>query len=216
MIAAMVALLLSTPPAPLWAGYQEVTGEREVPILGTVTTRNRTWFLARWDRDGDGYVLRQRTCGVRFDRVMGVGVKLPDRLLARLPVQTARFVPRGDGTWFGEWESGWGGEDLDADGRPGVTIEVDAPMCGGRIQVASRTVSRAQLRADGEVLEGGVVVDVTQDVLGASNACLRSASDDTREQHRGWMRLVPVPPDSTCGRWRTDEWPARRGERTEE
>jgi hypothetical protein len=208
MIAATLALLLSPPPT-LWAGYQEVAGERDVPVLGTVTTRNRTWFLARWEPEGDGYVLRQRTCGVDFDRVMGVAVKMPDRLLARLPVTTARFAPRADGSWFGQWESGWGAEDLDADGRPGVTIVVDAPMCGGRVQVTSSTVSRATLKPDGEALAGGVVVDVTQSVLDASNACLRSASEDTREQHRGWMRLVPVPPDSTCGRWRTDEWPAR-------
>jgi hypothetical protein len=203
-----LALLLSPPPV-LWAGYQEVTGEHDVPVIGTVETRNRTWFLARFDPEGGGRVLRERVCGVDFDRVMGVRVRLPERLLARLPIVTARFEAQPDGGWAGEWITGWGREDLDDDGRPGVTIDVDAPMCGGRVEVESRSTSRAVLRPEGDGFAGPLVVDVDQTMLGASNVCLRAASDDTREHHTGWMRLVAVPPDSTCGRWGPADWPAR-------
>ncbi len=198
------------PAAPLLAGYQEVEGAREVPVLGAVTTRSRTWFLARWLPDGDHRVLAMRTCGVEFDRVLGAKVELPSRALARLPVVRAPFRARADGSLVSAaWSSGWQ-DDLDEDRRPGVSIHVDAPVCSGQVYVTSEARSSAVLFERGGTFEGRLRVRVKQRVLGASNDCLRRVSEDSDEELSGRLRLVPVPGDATCGRWSSERWPARR------
>lgn len=212
-----LALLLPAPAAAeapadtLWAGYQVVTGSKRIPILGNLQTRTRTWFLARWREDEGGATLTRRVCGVAVDPVMGVEVRLPAALLANLPVSRMRFDLLAEGLVAVDAEEGWGREDLDRDGRPGVTIEVDAPLCGGKLYVASRTTANARAERVGDTIEGRIGVRVEQEILGASATCLRATADDTEDQMLGWFRLLPVPDDATCASWPHAAWPARIG-----
>lgn len=204
-----LALALLTPaPGPLYAGYEQVEGQREVPVLGTLRTRRHTWFLARFEPDGaGGRVLRQRACAVRFEPAKGAVVRLPDRLLARLPASRLELAPA-EGGWRGAAQlAGWGEEDLDEDGQPGATIEVDAPLCGGALYVAHQTRSDLTARARGAEVVGEITIEVAQRVLGARGACLRELSEDGREVLRGRFRMVPVAPDATCARLPAEAWP---------
>ncbi len=216
----LLALPAAAPAAPavpaaaptLYAGYQEVVGEKTVPVIGALKTRNRVWFLAEHRPQPNGDVtLVQRTCQVAFDRVMGVQVSLGPGLLAALPPVTIPLTRQPDGSLGGGWTHGWGREDLERDGHPGATIVVDAPMCGGRLYVASQTTTKARVRPNRGGLDGRLIVSVDQQVLGADSACLRAASEDEHLDQTGWLRLVPVPAGSDCRTFSRAAWPAAPG-----
>lgn len=211
MLALLVALL--APPQPThWIGYQEVTGEKAVPVLGTLKTRNRAWFLAERRPTAEGFVIVQRPCHVDFDPVMGVKVKVSPALLRNLPATEAHFTPLPDGTFGARgWQSGWGPEDVDDDGRPGATVTVEAPMCGGKLYVASTSTTKARAKTHNGGLDGRVQVTVKQQILGAEGACLKSTAEDSLEHHAGWFRLVPTTPDTTCRTFSRQAWPAAPG-----
>lgn len=193
----------------LYAGYQDLRGQTEVPVFGLIDTRSRTWFIARWTEKDGAWVLQQRTCAVDFDRVLGARVNMPEQLMRRLPVTEIPFRPEAGGLFAPAWTSGWGADDLDGDGHPGATIEVDAPVCSGGVYVASTATSSARLRPDGDGFQGKIRVRVRQQVLGASGACLRTVAQDSDETMRGVMRVVPVGADASCSRWSLARWPAR-------
>lgn len=205
----LIWTLAAPPPPTLWAGVQEVTGERAVPVIGTLKTTNRSWFLAERRETADGFELVQRACGVHFAPVMGVQVAIPDAAIQRVPPATVRLKTQPDGTVGAVGaESGWDRGDVDGDGRPGLTVTVKAAICGGALQVASAASTAIRLRVVGEALEGQVKVRVKQTVLGADGACLKKAAEDTDETHAGWVRLVPVPAGATCKTWQPAQWPA--------
>ncbi|MCA9545548.1 MAG: hypothetical protein KC613_14185 [Myxococcales bacterium] len=215
-LALLAALLAPTAPTAalptLYAGYMEVVGTKDVPVIGTLKTRNRTWFLAeRTPTEDGGFALRQRICQVEFDRVMGVQVKLGPALLEHLPAVEARLDPLPGGFFGGRWAQGWDATDVDRDGKPGGTIVVDAPMCGGRLYVQSQTVTKAKARPVEGAIDGRIAVSVDQKILGADSACLKAASEDEHLEQTGWFRLVPVPADATCLAWRRADWPAAPG-----
>lgn len=210
MIAILIGLL--APPGPTtWAGMQEVVGSQDVPVIGTVKTRNRSWFIAERRATADGFELVQRPCGVSFDPVMGVQVAMRPDAVPKLPAATLRFTRQPDGS-FGvvNAQSGWDRTDHDADGQPGVTVQVKAAICGGTLQVASQTLTTARLKAVKDGLEGPVRVQVKQTILGASGACLKKAAADSDEAMSGWVRLVPVPAGATCQTWKPARWPTLR------
>ena len=103
----------------------------------------------------------------------------------------------------GVWTVGWGEEDIDADGHPGLSIYVDAPLCGGVLYVASTVHNRAVASVGnsarpGESLTGLVETDIEQRILGASNGCLRVVARDSVDRMRGVMSYVRVPDGTTC------------------
>lgn len=207
MSAWLVALL--APPTPgVWAGYQEVEGKREVPLLGVVKTLARTWFLAELTpTPSGGFRLTQRPCHVEFKPVMGVRVGMAPEAVPKLPPSVGTFEPEGPGFAAQGWVTAWDATDIDQDGHPGVTMRIEAPLCGGLLYVASQATTRARARMQGDALEGRVQVDVKQQVLGAEGACLRQFAASEAEQVSGWFRLVPMPEGTQCP---TDlaTWPA--------
>lgn len=211
----LVATSDATPPTPgatRWLGYQEVEGERTIPVLGTLKTRNRNWFVAdRVPQPGGGFVLQQHTCDVAFDPVLGVQVRMTRALIEAMPRVAVAFERLPDGTFGARgWHHGWDAADLEGDGHPGATVTVEAPVCGGDLYVASDSLTRARAKDTAGGLDARLVVDVKQQILGASSDCLRQASSDTEERLQGWFRLVPAPQgDVTCARFNRADWPGR-------
>ncbi|MEZ4468425.1 MAG: hypothetical protein R3F43_29310 [bacterium] len=103
---------------------------------------------------------------------------------------TAASVRRG-GT------AGWDAEDVDGDGHPGLTLAVDAPLCGGRSTWPARArPGRACGPHDGALAR--IAVQVEQRVR-ADGACLKATAADETQALTGWFRLAPVPsPGTTC------------------
>ncbi len=205
----VIATVVPVPdPAPpdrsgLYLGHTRVEGERKVPILGRLVTRTDTWVVASIQQQDGGLVVEQSPCQLDIKPVLGVRVELDEASVPLLPA--ARFhlrpdlTPDADHALHGApWKTGWGPEDLDGDGSPGVTMRVRSTLCGGTLAVASDTTSEAWARWDGDALVGRLKVQVEQRILDASGACLRAAAKDSIEHVAGSFRYTPLPPGSTC------------------
>lgn len=193
--------------AEIWAGHQVVRGKRTLPLFGDVATRTDSFLLAEVHREGAHVELVQRACRVDFEPVLGVSVRLHPATLARLPATRLTLRTLGD-TWSAApWPAGWDIEDVDQDGQPGATIEVDGPLCGGDLYVASSTLSAAQGSLSGTDWVGRLEVVVEERVLGASSWCLRQASSDRNEVQRGDVIYRQVADSATCDTLNAQPWP---------
>lgn len=193
----------------VWAGHQVVEGKRDIAIIGSVPTRTESFVLAQVTRRGDAIDIEQRACRVEFKEVLGVAVRMPTQTLARLPRAQFRFTPKADSSILqaGPWVVAWGTEDLDQDGRPGLTVEVEATMCGGSVYVASATTSEATGTLTPDGMRGHIAVRVMQEVLDASGFCLRVASQDSNETQTGRFAYRRVPKTTTCANLAKQRWP---------
>lgn len=181
-----------------WAGHIVVQGERHIPLLGDLDPRTDTFVLAEVRPVEGGFEVEQRNCRTVVAPVAGAQVRFLPGVDALLPLARIRFEVAGDGLVAQGWETGWGEEDVDLDGNPGVTVEVDAPMCGGHVYVASHTRSAASAGQDGEGLRGSLQVTVEQRILGADGACLRLVAQDSLDPMTGVFVYAPVAADATC------------------
>lgn len=206
--AALLLLTLAQAPAPptqLWAGHMVVHGVREVPILGRLDPRTDTYVLASVVPREGGYDLVQRPCRTTIAPVAGVRVGFRPDTDARLPEAHLSFRPGEGGLVAPGWDTGWAEEDLDQDSQPGVTVLVDAPLCGGELYVASQTRSSATARESDGGLVGELDVTVAQTILGADGACLKLVASDGEHRMRGRFAYAPVPAGTTCA---DAIWPA--------
>lgn len=196
----------TTPAEPVyewWAGHQVTLGSRDLPLRGRVTTRTETLVLARARVGAGSIVLDETACAIRFSRVGAVAVSMEAR---DIPTHRASFTLR-DGEYWSRSQAGWGDEDIDGDGNPGMTVSVDAPMCAGEIYVAHRATTRSFASRDRDGLRGRSRVSIEQRVLGTSNACLAMGAKDTQEVVRGPFAYVRVPDGTTCDSLIEGGWP---------
>ncbi len=195
----------------LWAGHQVVFGETDVPVLGRKETRSDSYVLARVTREKGRITITQRACKVDFQEVLGTTVHIPEKALLDLPPATFSFVPHGDILRAAPWEVGWGRQDVDRDGKPGLTVEVDASVCGGKLYVASNTKSAAvaKMLDEGEGMMGKISVRVKQKILDADSACLRMFAADSDETQTGAFVYRRVPDSATCASLLRHPWPIR-------
>jgi hypothetical protein len=227
-------------PVELWAGHLMVTGSRSVPLLGRRETHTESWVLAHVRRDARGLDFVQDACRIENAEVVGVSTRIDPISARALPSAHFRLEriaddasgglgasgasgasgtggDRGavgasapDGSFTGRWRAGFDARDWDRDGEPGLSIEVSAPLCKGRVFVASETRNRARAREQGDRLEGEIVVDVHQRLLGASSWCLGLGGKDTRDTQRGTLTYARVPDETTCDDLARSGWPATR------
>jgi hypothetical protein len=193
-------------PAPevqWWAGHQVQLGSRDLPMRGRVTTRTETLVLARVRVGEDSLVLDETACAIRFARVGGVAVSMD---AGAIPSHRASWALR-DGEYWSRSVVGWGEEDVDGDGHPGMTIAVDAPLCSGEIYVAHKATTRAFASRIAGGLAGRARVLVEQRVLGTSNVCLGMGAKDGTEVVRGPFAYARVPDGSTCASVLENGWP---------
>lgn len=187
----------------VWAGHQVGLGARELPLRGRVTTRTETLVLARVRKSGDKLVLEETACAIWFARVGGVSVSMD---ASRIPTHRATYEPH-EGELWSRSRAGWGDEDVDGDGNPGMTITVDAPLCAGEIWVAHAATTRAYGTRTTDGLQGRSKVLVEQRVLGTSNACLAMGAKDSSEMVRGPFAYTRVADDATCASLVASGWP---------
>lgn len=209
----------SPPEQGAWyLGHTWVGNRRDLPVLGSIETRTDTWVLAHVRPVEGGYELVQQPCAFKIRPTAGVRVRMEDAAVRLLP--EARFTLREPDPDRSDpdrsdpaalqappWLSGWGEEDIDADGLPGATIRVHAALCGGHLQVASQTRSQATAAWQGAALVGELGVEVSQRILDASGACLRVVARDSVERMQGRFRYEPAPPGATCDALPLSAWP---------
>lgn len=195
----------------LWVGHQVVVGERKVPLIGRVATRTDSYFLAKVQRDEGRIRVEMQTCKSDIAEAAGVQVSFPPGVEPKLPVAVAEYRER-DGSWQASFESGWGREDVDGDGKPGATMRIDAPLCSGTIQVASRSRTRHRGRLGDEGLSGEVQAISEQKTLDADNACLRMMAKDESDRVRGHFVWAKASAGATCATLNVAPWPVRAEE----
>jgi len=194
----------------LWLGHQIVVGAQEAPILGVIHTRTESYLLARARRVATGWELEQRACRVEIGDVAGASISMKNPV-ERLPV--AKFLlEEKAGAFEGGYFVLWGREDVDGDGRPGATVVIDAPLCGGSMEVASRTGNFARARPSGEALAGSIRLRVEQWILGTEGSCLGIVAKDDDQRMAGNVADVPAAPGETCASLHGAPWPVRAKE----
>ena len=204
-------------PDQVWAAHYVYHGAKRVPIIGRIKFQTSTYLIADVRvRDGM-YALTQRTCRTEMSRVIGARVELNPNALDHMPPAKIRFVERGGVHHADEWPTGWGSEDLDLDGHPGVTVTVRAPLCSGDLYVESRAASTAVGTMDAELhLRGQTRAYVDQRNLGASRRCLEFVSSDQADWMEGTFAYTEVPRGSRCeDLLALREWPVRISESPE-
>ncbi len=190
-----------------WAGHQVVEGTREVPVLGTLHTRMDTYTLARVRRQGDTVTIDQRACKVDFTDVGGVKVYidadvLPDsRLVFERVEDTPHYLMTG--------EVVWDEEDIDEDGKPGMRVYVDAPVCSGNLHVTNKTITNARAFGDKGPFYGEVTVTVRQKILDAEGTCLSGVAKDSYERSKGSFEYTKIKADATCQSLLDEGWPVK-------
>lgn len=200
----------AAPQRRRWAGHQVVVGEREVPFMGRLKTRTDTFVLAEIMEEGGALEIVERPCQVSIAEVAGVEVRISEAGVERLPPVRVRYTERKSGELSaGPWRSGWSEADLDQDGHPGITMEIDAPLCGGRLFVSSQAESIARAHRTAQGLSGQLKVRLIQRILGADGACLSALASDTEERLRGSFRYTEVPEGATCAALLKAGWPVR-------
>lgn len=194
----------------VWAGHQVVTGEKKVPVLGTLQTRVDTYTLASVRRSGEGFVVEQTACKVNFKKVAGTKIAMKT---SRLPRTKMRFVFEGGADEVvGGSVVEWGKEDVDRDGNPGFAVKVDAPMCGGTLHVANSSKTRARGTINGaDGMRGTVDVVTDQTVLGADGRCLERLAKDSSERQKGKFAYTRVDAGATCKSLLGQSWPVKAG-----
>lgn len=193
-------LLALAAGSELWAGHAIVAGKRAVPFLGKVEAKTESWVLARVERTPNGFRLEQQSCRVELSNPLGVDLKMNPGAAEKLPPLIIEYVKRPDGKYYqAPSVSGWAEEDVDKDGKPGMTVNVEAPICGGKLFVGLKTksMSRGELSADG-VMRGEIKAQVAQKVIGTEGACLGVLSNDADDPAGGNFAYVPTSSVATC------------------
>lgn len=191
-------------PVPQWYGYRVDEGTRRVPVIGELKTRMETWSVASIEPDGAGLLLRETPCRVRFESVAGVRVSMDARYL---PTTAVRFSLERDGVHRASSVREWGAEDVDRDGRPGMTVTVDATICSGELWVANRASTEASGRHSGDRFQGRTRSRVHQTVLGRRGACLRATEERTDEVLTGRFAFRAARGRATCADLESQGWP---------
>jgi hypothetical protein len=195
----------------VWAGHAIVTGKRTVPVLGKVEAKTESFVIAKVERTARGLRLEQTSCEIALSNPLGVKLSLNPDAAPKLPPVILDFVLRDDGRYYeGPSTQGWDKEDVDGDGSPGMTVNVSAPVCGGKLFVGIETTgsSRGTLFPDG-TMRGEMRAKIKQTVLGTEGACLAKLAGDAEEPARGVFAYVPVEADATCATLAKGRWPIR-------
>lgn len=190
-----------------WVGHQVVYGKTSVPFMGDKQTRTDSYLLASVIRRGDTVELSQLACRVTFKEIAGVKLDIPTEALLRMPKAEIRFEPEKGLLKASPWQVGWHKTDIDRDGSPGLSVDVDASICSGKIHVASSTRSAAVAKLTENGMMGKISVHVKQKILGSDSVCLKMFSSDSEERQKGGFVYQRVADDTTCKDLLGRPWP---------
>jgi len=190
-----------------WVGHQVVYGKTSVPFMGDKQTRTDSYLLASVTRRGETIELSQLACKVGFKEIAGVKLDIPTDALLRMPKAEICFAPEKGLLKAIPWQVGWNKTDIDGDGAPGLSVDVDASICSGKIHVASSTRSAAVAKMTENGMMGKISVHVKQKILGSDSVCLKMFSSDSEERQTGGFVYQRVPDNTTCKDLLGRPWP---------
>lgn len=214
------------PPAlaGTWARLEVTTEVSQIPMVGEVTTTHRAIALLEIAQDGDTLTQTETLCAIRFESDKSEArTSIGPGFVAHTPklVRTARLVRRGakwqyvapeqvavHGAELADpWKDALPAEpkdarvrDVDADGHPGLTVEIR-----GLIDGAIRLVQRVRWSLRGLVpsndrVDGLVSWTREQSILDATNLFLKTSppSRPHADRAKSWFRSQRVEAGADC------------------
>lgn len=214
-----------------WARAQVTTALVDIPVVGELASRTLAVTLLRVEQDGPSLTLNEQVCVLTTKAPTTlVRTTYPDAFVRAVSGNRRRGRLERDGArirYFEPKQMYWRGmrpdvdvgeplpndakdpriSDLDRDGAPGLTVNVDG-LIDGKVFLVQRSWSEL----DGVVrsrnrIEGQVVWGSEETILGATKSLLRSPPDKRPDpaRSRNFFRMRRVPSTATC-----DEVLARR------
>lgn len=196
----------------LWVGHQVVKGARSVPILGTLETRTDSYYLAKVERRDGELRLVQTTCKMKIARFAGVQVSFLDDGVRKMPPTEISYLRQGERWEAQPWITQWEQEDVDGDGKPGATVQVEAPVCGGTVFVSGYSKAMARGAEEEGGLVGEIRAKIGHKILGTSGGCIKLVAKDSEETVAGTFAYLPAPEGATCESLAAASWPVQAPE----
>lgn len=220
MIAWATAALAGPGALPgTWALEIAVVTESRVPVLGALRSTSRTWVRAVITDGPAGLVQDHVVCGVRIDAPVG-RMEVPAAYVAAIPPRRypVTVTPEGDAVRYDAdtqlFRLGWDDRcatvpetpdapcvvDADADGQPGATVHVSAPLLPWvDVYVAQQTHLVLHGVAAPDRVEGRVEVRAVESrVLGASQRLFAGSPRSTPSEGASTFAMVRLPDDAAC------------------
>jgi hypothetical protein len=216
-IVLILARLLAAAPAPaeprieVWAGHQVLNGKRKVPLYGEKDVHTENYLIAEVRRSASHIDIIQKNCRIDISPIKSVLANMRPETVVRLPKTRISLEVAPDGTVTGPpWSSGWGDEDLDADGHPGATVQISGTSCSGEVYVSNQsTTSLLGGRVTEDGLVGKLSVRMKQTILGASGLCLKLIAGDSDETQTGSFAYRRIQPGNSCRSLAGKPWPVK-------
>lgn len=188
-----------------WVGHQITRGHRKVPVLGKLSTHLETYYLARMRRKGKGFEVIQQACGSKYRPIAGVKVGFHAE---HTPALHYNFQPNRKGELRATARVNWTREDLDKDGEPGLSIDVNARICRGRLYVGNHSRMQSMARwTHPWQWDGEIETEHTMQILGSDSFCLRTFARSRKEQAHGRFRFKAIPGPTSCAKLLKKPWP---------
>ncbi|MCA9567584.1 MAG: hypothetical protein KC656_07065 [Myxococcales bacterium] len=207
-----------------WALEMHAVSAARVAVFGDVRSVTRTAVLVRVERDGDGWVHDHRTCGSSIEGGPLVRTRIPaayfdavrpKRLAPSVEVDADTGTPRYR-VDLERFAGGWDPSacervpseaddpcvrDWDGDGKPGITIEVKAPLLPwAEVYVAQQT----HPRLDGHLVSPDLIAgrlrvgELDNRVLGASSPLFHATPDVRSVDAASTFRMERVEDGASC------------------
>lgn len=203
----MSALSMLGLAAGLYSLELEVVTATQVPFFGRAEITTTSYVDLELVQTEDGLEARQVVCDVRVDSTAKAARTLiPPAFVRALPEQRYPVRVGADGSLIldpGPMSFGLAGEeviDVDRDGHPGATVELEVPVFG---EVQVYVVQRAHTVLVGGPEDGGwggrvEVRRMDQRTIGASNVLFRSNPRVEVVPGASRFRIRPRAPGSSC------------------
>ena len=183
----------------LWAGEILLSGERRVPVLGAMTYTSRARLLATVVRSEAELDFSLRHCSLDFPKTPAVKLNMAKESARVIPENQYTLKKSANGWSVKPFVTAWDSSDLDKDGHPGITMDVDSLVCGGRLMLSNKATTTATniiVSQDGYSADYNVVTEQT--VLGTKGLCLRLMTKSMTDTMTGSTRYKRVAQGTTC------------------
>ncbi len=179
----------------------------------------RTGVLVHLEPDGEGWVQHHRPCGSSIDGGAFVKTRIPDAYFERVQSKVLAPEVHDDGRFVVDVERFTGGwdpsacsdvptaaedacvRDWDGDGKPGITIEVKAPLIPwAEVYVAQKTHPHLDCHIVHEDLVEGrmAMLELDNRVLGASNRLFHGQPRTRSVNEASTFRMERLADDASC------------------
>lgn len=187
-----------------WVGHQITRGHRKVPVLGKLATHLETYYIAKLRKTGQGFEVIQSACASNYRPIAGVEIGFHAE---HTPAIRYDFSPRQPGQLHADAKVVWAREDLDQDGQPGLSIDVNAKICRGKLYVGNHTTIQSEAHwVNPWEWEGTVQTEHLMNILGSDSFCLRTFARSRKETSKGNFRFRALSGPTTCAALLKKPW----------